>query len=65
MLADPPYRRSVKVAMAAVFSLPWTRLPDWYDALPQLSAAGFHTAAPTLDESAVNLADSSRLHPSR
>ena len=32
--ADPLYRRSVKVAMGAVFSLPWTRLPDWYDALP-------------------------------
>ena len=32
--ADPLYRRSIKVAMGAVFSLPWTRLPDWYDALP-------------------------------
>ena len=32
--ADPLYRRSVKVAMGAVFALPWTRLPDWYDALP-------------------------------
>ena len=36
--ADPLYRRSVKVAMGAVFALPWTRLPDWYDALPDLSA---------------------------
>ena len=34
--ADPLYRRSVKVAMGAVFALPWTRLPDWYDALPDL-----------------------------
>ena len=25
--ADPLYRRSIKVAMGAVFSLPWTRLP--------------------------------------
>src|SRR6188508_3230381 len=32
--ADPLYRRSVKVAMGAVFAVPWTRLPDWYDALP-------------------------------
>ena len=32
--ADPLYRRSIKVAMGAVFSMPWTRLPDWYDALP-------------------------------
>ena len=38
--ADPLYRRSVKVAMGAVFSLPWTRLADWYDALPASSAAG-------------------------
>jgi tRNA G18 (ribose-2'-O)-methylase SpoU len=30
--ADPLYRRAVKVGMGAVFSTPWTRLPDWYDA---------------------------------
>jgi tRNA G18 (ribose-2'-O)-methylase SpoU len=46
--ADPLYRRSIKVAMGAVFSLPWTRLPDWYDALPALSAYGFTTVALTL-----------------
>jgi tRNA G18 (ribose-2'-O)-methylase SpoU len=34
--------------MGAVFSLPWTRLPDWYDALPTLSDAGFTTVALTL-----------------
>ena len=44
--ADPLYRRAVKVAMGAVFSVPWTRLPDWYDALPQLSAAGLHDRRP-------------------
>ena len=38
--ADPLYRRAVKVAMGAVFSVPWTRLPDWYDALTDLSARG-------------------------
>ena len=26
--ADPLYRRSIKVAMGAVFTMPWTRLPD-------------------------------------
>ena len=26
--ADPLYRRSIKVSMGAVFSLPWARLPD-------------------------------------
>jgi len=46
--ADPLYRRSIKVAMGAVFSVPWTRLPDWYSALPDLSAAGFTTVALTL-----------------
>jgi tRNA G18 (ribose-2'-O)-methylase SpoU len=46
--SDPLYRRSVKVGMGAVFSVPWTRLPDWYDALPDLSARGFTTVALTL-----------------
>ena len=46
--ADPLYRRAVKVGMGAVFSTPWTRLPDWYDALPDLSARGFTTVALTL-----------------
>ncbi|HWJ83500.1 MAG TPA: RNA methyltransferase [Nocardioides sp.] len=51
--ADPLYRRSIKVAMGAVFSVPWTRLPDWYDALPSLSGAGFTTVALTLAADAV------------
>lgn len=51
--ADPLYRRSIKVGMGAVFTTPWTRLPDWYDALPALSAAGFTTVALTLAEDAV------------
>jgi tRNA G18 (ribose-2'-O)-methylase SpoU len=45
--ADPLYRRSVKVAMGAVFSLPWTRLPEWYDGLPKVAADGFVTVALT------------------
>jgi tRNA G18 (ribose-2'-O)-methylase SpoU len=51
--ADPLYRRSIKVAMGAIFSTPWTRVPDWYDALPSLSAAGFTTVALTLAPDAV------------
>ena len=51
--ADPLYRRAIKVAMGAVFTLPWTRLPDWYDALPALSEAGFTTVALTLADDAV------------
>jgi tRNA G18 (ribose-2'-O)-methylase SpoU len=51
--ADPLYRRSVKVAMGAVFALPWTRLPDWYDALSRVSENGFTTVALTLSSDAV------------
>jgi tRNA G18 (ribose-2'-O)-methylase SpoU len=55
--ADPLYRRSVKVAMGAVFALPWTRVDDWYDALPGLSERGFTTVAMTLADDAVPLED--------
>src|SRR4051812_37540544 len=55
--ADPLYRRSVKVAMGAVFAMPWTRLPDWYDALPDLHGRGFTTVALTLADDAVAVED--------
>ncbi|MFP5253492.1 MAG: TrmH family RNA methyltransferase [Actinomycetes bacterium] len=55
--ADPLYRRAVKVAMGTVFTLPWTRVEDWYDALPALSSRGFTTVAMTLAEDAVPLDD--------
>ncbi|MCW2784192.1 MAG: hypothetical protein JWP74_709 [Marmoricola sp.] len=58
--ADPLYRRSIKVGMGAVFTMPWTRLPDWHDALPQLSAAGFTTVALTLADDAVPVEDAVR-----
>lgn len=45
--ADPLYRRSVKVSMGAVFSVPYTRLPGWYDALTGLRGAGFQVLALT------------------
>jgi tRNA G18 (ribose-2'-O)-methylase SpoU len=60
--ADPLYRRSIKVAMGAVFSLPWTRMPDWYDGLPALSRAGFTTVALTPGPEAFDLADVVRLY---
>jgi len=53
--ADPLYRRSVKVAMGAVFTVPWTRLDDWYDALPTVSTAGFTTVALTLADDATDI----------
>ncbi|GAB3622066.1 RNA methyltransferase [Mariniluteicoccus endophyticus] len=43
--ADPLYRRSIKVAMGAVFSLPWARLDDWADAVAMLQRAGFRVVA--------------------
>jgi tRNA G18 (ribose-2'-O)-methylase SpoU len=53
--ADPLYRRSIKVSMGAVFSLPWARLADWRDAPQLLSAAGFLTVALSLAPGAVEL----------
>lgn len=53
--ADPLYRRAVKVAMGAVFTVPYARFDDWYDVLPRVSAAGFTTVALTLAEDATPL----------
>jgi tRNA G18 (ribose-2'-O)-methylase SpoU len=53
--ADPLYRRSVKVAMGAVFSVPYTRAESWYDVVPELSAAGFTTVAMTLRDDSVDI----------
>jgi tRNA G18 (ribose-2'-O)-methylase SpoU len=53
--ADPLYRRSIKVSMGAVFSLPWARLVDWRSAPGMLSAAGFLTVALSLAPDAVAL----------
>ena len=51
--ADPLYRRAIKVSMGTVFAVPWTRITDWYGALPHLSEAGFTTVALTLAEDSV------------
>src|SRR3712207_2356666 len=53
--ADPLYRRSVKVAMGAVFTVPWARVEHWYDAVAALSAAGFTTVALTPADDAVDI----------
>lgn len=39
--ADPLYRRSVRVSMGAVFSVPWTRATSWPASLDELRTAGF------------------------
>jgi tRNA G18 (ribose-2'-O)-methylase SpoU len=58
--ADPLYRRSIKVAMGAVFTVPYARLEDWYDAMPMLARAGFTTVALTLADDAVDIEDAVR-----
>ena len=53
--ADPFYRRSIKVAMGAVFSLPHVRLDDWYAGPSLVREAGFTTYAMTLADDARSL----------
>jgi tRNA G18 (ribose-2'-O)-methylase SpoU len=53
--ADPLYRRSIKVSMGAVFSLPWARLEDWRGVPELLGGSGFLTVALTLTPDALEL----------
>ncbi|MEQ8142267.1 RNA methyltransferase [Streptomyces sp. OP7] len=53
--ADPLYRRSVKVSMGAVFSVPYARLETWPKDLASVRAAGFTVLALTPDERARSL----------
>lgn len=55
--ADPLCRRSIKVSMGTVFSLPWARVDDWATAIPTLQQAGFTVAALALTPDAVALDD--------
>jgi tRNA G18 (ribose-2'-O)-methylase SpoU len=47
--ADPLYRRSVKVSMGAVFSVPYARLDTWPAGLEAIREAGFALLALTPD----------------
>ncbi|OII64172.1 rRNA methyltransferase [Streptomyces sp. CC53] len=53
--ADPLYRRSVKVSMGAVFSVPYARLADWPRDLDAVREAGFRLLALTPDASATTM----------
>jgi tRNA G18 (ribose-2'-O)-methylase SpoU len=53
--ADPLYRRSIKVAMGAVFAVPYTRLDDWYGGPDLLRSWGFQVLALTPAADAVDL----------
>ncbi|MCW2871083.1 RNA methyltransferase [Actinacidiphila oryziradicis] len=53
--ADPLYRRSVKVSMGAVFSVPYARLQSWPRDLESVREAGFKLLALTPDEKAADI----------
>ncbi|WP_394435470.1 TrmH family RNA methyltransferase [Streptomyces sp. SGAir0957] len=53
--ADPLYRRSVKVSMGAVFSVPYARLESWPRSLETVREAGFNLLALTPAEKAKSL----------
>ncbi|MFF2369340.1 TrmH family RNA methyltransferase [Agromyces sp. NPDC058110] len=53
--ADPLYRRSVRVSMGTVFQVPWTRLPEWGEAVDLLHGAGFTIAALALADRSITL----------
>ncbi|MFC5723264.1 TrmH family RNA methyltransferase [Streptomyces gamaensis] len=53
--ADPLYRRSVKVSMGAVFSVPYARLESWPRDLEPVRELGFSLLALTPDDKAATL----------
>jgi tRNA G18 (ribose-2'-O)-methylase SpoU len=63
--ADPLYRRSVRVSMGTVLQVPWTRLPEWSEAVPLLHDAGFTIAALALGDDSVPLPEFAARLPER
>ncbi|MFC4496740.1 TrmH family RNA methyltransferase [Streptomyces ovatisporus] len=63
--ADPLYRRSVKVSMGAVFSVPYARLGSWPHDLQSVREAGFVLLALTPEEHAVPLDEVTARRPDR
>jgi tRNA G18 (ribose-2'-O)-methylase SpoU len=55
--ADPLYRRSVRVSMGAVFTVPYVRATSWPGVIDELRATGFRTLALTPAEDSVALDD--------
>ncbi|MFH8367051.1 TrmH family RNA methyltransferase [Streptomyces sp. NPDC018031] len=55
--ADPLYRRSVKVSMGAVFSVPYARAENWPRGLDAVREAGFTLLALTPDDKATAMDD--------
>ncbi len=55
--ADPLYRRSVRVSMGAVFTVPYARAQDWPGVIDDIRRAGFRAFALTPTEGATDLDD--------
>lgn len=53
--SDPLYRRSARVSMGTVFQVPWTFLPDNWQAV--LKDHGFQTAAMALTDDSISVED--------
>ena len=53
--ADPLYRRSVRVSMGEVFSIPYARIESWPSGLTELREAGFRVLALTPDSHAESI----------
>jgi tRNA G18 (ribose-2'-O)-methylase SpoU len=54
---DPLYRRSVRVSMGAVFTVPYAKAPSWPAAVDAMRAKGFRMLALTPSSDAVALND--------
>jgi tRNA G18 (ribose-2'-O)-methylase SpoU len=54
---DPLYRRTVRVSMGQVFSVPYAYLEDWPAGIDEVRAAGFRILALTPDAGATDLAE--------
>jgi tRNA G18 (ribose-2'-O)-methylase SpoU len=53
--ADPLYRRSVRVSMGAVFTVPYARAASWPGVIDEVNAVGFRTVALTPSADAIDL----------
>jgi tRNA G18 (ribose-2'-O)-methylase SpoU len=53
--ADPYYRKSIRVSMGTVFSLPIHRAQSWPEELVQLRVSGFSLIAAVLDPTATSI----------
>lgn len=55
--ADPLYRRAIRTSMGTIFSLPWSRLPDWPGSSQLFHDAGLAIVALTPDVSALKISE--------